>query len=161
MLLSKSVFFLHNFTFFLQLREVFPKCTIPKIVAYRTLMKYVNSIDVGEVQNLHELSRDFSVQQVCGVYWPLKPFLLRLADLYITVNDENPCLTWFNGQKNVIHVSIGADGAPFGKDDNATGSYTCRLQRKVLGMEHLQSGNFLDLSYYSIFCDHFIILWPV
>ena len=48
--------------------EVFPKCTIPKIVAYRTLMKYVNSIDVGEVQNLHELSRDFSVQQVCGVY---------------------------------------------------------------------------------------------
>ena len=60
-------------------------------------MKYVNSIDVGEVQNLHELSRDFSVQQVCGVYWPLKPFLLRLADLYITVNDENPCLTWFNG----------------------------------------------------------------
>ena len=31
-------------------------------------MKYVNSIDVGEVQNLHELFRDFSVQQVCGVY---------------------------------------------------------------------------------------------
>ncbi|CAB4034572.1 Hypothetical predicted protein, partial [Paramuricea clavata] len=38
----------------------------------------------------------------------------------MTVNKENPCLTWFNNEKNVIYAAIGADGAPFGKDDNAT-----------------------------------------
>ena len=86
-------------------------------------MKYVNSIDIGEVIDLKDLSTKYSVEPVSGVYRPLKPFLLRLADLYLVIDKENPCLEWFNGEKNVIHVAIGADGAPFGKDDNATGRY--------------------------------------
>ena len=60
-----------------------------------------------------------------------------------------------------MHVSIRAYGAPFGKDDSVTGRYTRRSQKKVLGMAHLQLGNFTDLSYYPIFCNDFIILWPV
>ena len=44
-------------------------------------------VDIGEVRNLHELSRNFCVQHLCGVYRPLKPFLLGLADLYITGNE--------------------------------------------------------------------------
>ena len=67
------------------------------------------------------MAKELSVQPVSGVYRPLKPFLLRLADLYITVNKDNPCLTWINGQTNVFYTTIGADGAPFGKDDTATG----------------------------------------
>ena len=94
---------------------------IPKILPYKTLMKYVNSIDIGEVLELQELSTKFFVEPVCGVYRPLKPLLLRLADLYLKVDKENPCLHWFNGEKNVMYIAIGADGAPFGKDDNATG----------------------------------------
>ena len=40
------------------------------------------------------------------------------------VDKENPCLYWFNGAKNVLYVAVradGADGAPFGKEDTATG----------------------------------------
>ena len=47
------------------------------------------------------------------MYRSLKPFLLRLADMYLTRHEKDPCLQWFN-------VAVGADGAPFGKDDTAT-----------------------------------------
>ena len=103
--------------------QIFEGCEIPKIVPYKTLMKYVKSIDMGEVVDLQILASKLSVESVPGVYRPLKPFLLRLADLYLTVDRENPCLTWFNNEKNVLYAAIGADGAPFGKDDNATGKY--------------------------------------
>jgi hypothetical protein len=32
-------------------------------------------------------------------------------------------MSWLNGKENVIHVAVGADGAPFGKDDTATGIF--------------------------------------
>ena len=76
----------------------------------------MKSIDMGEVVNLQILASKLSVESVPGVYRPLKPFLLRLADLYLTVDRENPCLTWFNNEKNVLYAAIGADG-------NATGKY--------------------------------------
>ena len=98
-------------------------CEIPKIVPYKTLMKNVKSIDIGEVVDLQTLATKRSVESAPGVYRPLKSFLLRLADPYLMVDIENPCLKWFNNEKNVIYVAIGADGAPFGKDDNATGKY--------------------------------------
>ena len=107
--------------------QIFEECEIPKIVPYKTLMKYVKSIDVGEVVDLQTLASKLSVESVPGVCRPFKPFLLRLADLYLTVGRENSCLTWFNNEKNVLYAPIGADGAPFGKDDNAsitmTGKY--------------------------------------
>lgn len=108
-------------------KEVVAGCVLPKITPYKTLMKYVNSIDIGEVTDLEELSRKFSVPTACGVYRPLKPFLLRLTDLYIMVDKVNPCLTWFNGKENVMHIAIGADGAPFGKNDTATGRYSTSI----------------------------------
>jgi hypothetical protein len=103
--------------------QIMEGCEIPKIVPYKNLMKYVKSIDIGEVVELNTLASQLSVESAPGVYRPLKPFLLRLADLYITVDKHNPCLTWFGNIKNLIYVAIGADGAPFGKDDNATGKH--------------------------------------
>ena len=103
--------------------QIFEGCEIPKIVPYKTLMKYVKSIDMGEVVDLQTLVDLQTVESVPGVYRPLKQFLLRLADLYLTVDRENPCLTWFKNEKNVLYAAISADGAPFGNDDNATGKY--------------------------------------
>ena len=73
-----------------------------------------------------ELSTYISQSKLCtervsGVYRPLKQFLFRLADLYLLVDKENPCLHWFNGAKNVFYVAVGADRAAFGKEDTATG----------------------------------------
>ena len=84
-------------------------------------MSFVRSIEIGEVLSLDDLAGIHSLKSTSGVYRPLKPFLLKLADLYLFLDSKTPCLHWFNGEKGVLHVAIGADGAPFGKDDTATG----------------------------------------
>lgn len=101
--------------------EFMTGCEVPKILPYKTLMSFVRSIEIGEVLSLDNLASKYSMESTSGVYRPLKPFLLRLADLYLFLDSKTPCLHWFNGEKGVLHVAIGADGAPFGKDDTATG----------------------------------------
>ena len=100
--------------------EFMTGCEVPKILPYKTLMTFVRSIDIGEVLSLENVTAKYSVEAFPGVYRPLKPFLLQLADLYLLVDSKSPCLHWFNGEKGVMYVALGADGAPFGKDDTAT-----------------------------------------
>ena len=102
--------------------EILQGCEIPKILPYKNVAKVIKSINIGEVNGLEKLATELSLTPVPGVYRPLKQFLLlRLADLNLLVDNENPCLHWFNGAKNVFYVAAGADGAPFGKEDTATG----------------------------------------
>ena len=107
-------------------------CEIPKILLHKTRMSYIRNIDLGEVLPLEILAEKLSTESVPGVYRPLKPFLLRLADMYLTLHEKDPCLQWFNGEEGVLYVAVGADGAPFGKDDTATAylvSFLNLLQR--------------------------------
>ena len=48
-------------------------------------------------------------------------FFLKLADIYLDLHKHTPMLNFFNGEEGLFWVAIGADGAPFGKDDTATG----------------------------------------
>ncbi|KAK3731921.1 hypothetical protein QZH41_000273 [Actinostola sp. cb2023] len=57
---------------------------------------------------------------VFGVYRPLENFLLRLAKMYLQLNKYNKVLHWFQEQEGHFLVALGADGAPFGKDETAT-----------------------------------------
>ena len=107
-------------------------CEIPKILPYKALMSYIRNIDIGEVVPLQILAEKLSTESVPGVYRPLKPFLSRLADMYLTLHEKYPCLQWFNGEEGMLYVAVGADGAPFGKDDTATAyliSFLNLLQR--------------------------------
>ena len=107
-------------------------CEIPKILPYKTLMSYIRNIDLGEVLPLEILAEKLSTESVPGVYRPLKPFLFRFADMYLTRHEKDPCLQWFNGEEGVLYVAVGAGGAPFGKDDTATAylvSFLNLLQR--------------------------------
>lgn len=108
-----------------QKTELMKGCEVPKILPYKSLMTFVKAIEIGEVKSLEDLASKYSLESTSGVYRPLKPFLLRLADMYLFLDAKNPCLHWFNGQKGVICVAVGADGAPFGKDDTATGIVFC------------------------------------
>lgn len=104
--------------------EFMAECQIPKIVPYKKLMKIIQSINIGEVESLETFAGDLHVHvepSVSGVYRPLKPFLLMLADLHLSIHAKQPCLHWFHEKTNVFYVAIGADGAPFGKDNTATG----------------------------------------
>ena len=107
-----------------QKTEFMKGCEVPKILPYKTLMSFVRGKEIGEVLSLEDLASKHSLESTSGVYRPLKLFLLRLADMYLFLDSKNPCLHWFNGEKGVLHVAIGADGAPFGKDDTATGIIT-------------------------------------
>lgn len=112
--------------------EIMQGCEIPKIIPYKTLMSHIKNVDIGEVLGLEILAERFSTEAVSGVYRPLKPFLLKLADLYLLLHEKKPCLHWFNEEKSVFYVAVGADGAPFGKDDTATAylvSFINLLQR--------------------------------
>ena len=100
--------------------EFLKGCEVPKILPYKTLMSFIRSIDIGELLSLDSLAAKFSVEAFPGMYRPLKPFLLRLADLYLLLDSKSCCLHWFNGKRGVMYVAVGADGAPFGKDDTAT-----------------------------------------
>lgn len=106
-------------------------CEVPKIVNYQRLMKVIHSIDIGKVLEFETLATTLSVAPVPGVYRPLKPFLLELADLYLLLNEKRPCLHWFNDESMVFYVALGADGAPFGRDETATGN-----EYKIFDLEH-------------------------
>ena len=80
-------------------------------MSYKTLTSFIQSIETGEMIDLETLAARFNVQVFPGVYRPLKPFLLQLADLYLFLDERVPCLHWFNGEKNVLYIAIGADGA--------------------------------------------------
>ncbi len=104
-----------------QKAEILPGVEVPKILPYKKLMAFLKTIDVGELKDLETLASELSTESVPGVYRPLKPFLLRLADLYLELHKETPMIHWFNGEERLFWIAVGADGAPFGKDDCATG----------------------------------------
>ena len=104
-----------------QKAEIIPGVEVPKILPYKNLMSFLRTIDVGELRDLQTLATELSMESVPGVYRPLKPYLLKLADLYMDLHKQIPMLHWFHGEEGLFWVAIGADGAPFGKDDCATG----------------------------------------
>ena len=90
---------------------------VPKILPYKKLIFYLKTIDVGELRDLETLASELSTECVPGVYRPPKPFLLKLAYLYLELLNETPMLHWFNGEERLFWVAVGAESAPFGKDD--------------------------------------------
>ena len=70
--------------------EIMPGLTIPKLLPHKTLMASLHAIDIGEVLDLSSLAAQQSLEPVHGVYRPLEPLLLRLADLYLQLHSSDP-----------------------------------------------------------------------
>ena len=51
----------------------------------------------------------YTGQSANGVFRPLEPFLLLLADLYLSVHENQPCLHWFKENVNTFYVTVEAD----------------------------------------------------
>ena len=86
------------------------KHCIPRVCPYNKLISYINKLDVGVTTALP--------QQVQGVYRNTEEYILRIAEMYLGVLGND--ITWLNGEVGCFYVAIGADAAPFGKDDSAT-----------------------------------------
>ena len=100
--------------------EIMQDCHALNILPYKTLSKFIKTVDIGDAKDLRKFCMEAGFNPVSGVYRSLEPLLVQLASLYIKTNDTLPCLHWFNEEVSVFHVAVGADGAPFGKDDTAT-----------------------------------------
>lgn len=102
-------------------------CEIPIIIPYKTLMSHIRHVQINEVLGLEILVERLSNEAASEVYRPIKPLLLRLADLNLLLREKKPCLHWFNEEKSLFYVAVGADGAPFWKSDTATRVYLVSL----------------------------------
>ena len=74
------------------------------------------------------------------MYRPLRSFLLKLADLY---HEKMSCLRCFNEEKGLLYLTVGAEGAPFGKDDTAPAYLVSFLN--LLQRDQSYSDNYLLL----------------
>ena len=99
---------------------------LPKILPYKDLMKFIKSIDIGVLKPIPQAEQienqdDPNVtDQVSGCFLDLEARLLQLAELYLSMHKITPILSWFGKAPGTFLVAIGADGAPFGKDNEAT-----------------------------------------
>ncbi|CAB4042747.1 Hypothetical predicted protein [Paramuricea clavata] len=96
------------------------KCPMPRLVPYDKLMPFIKSANVGNIYSVYDtLCDDLDEDdKVCGCYRSLKELLLRLAEFYLS-GKSGYTLTWF-GEEYTFLITLGGDGAPFGKDDTAT-----------------------------------------
>lgn len=102
-----------------------PDTRLPKLLPYDKLITYIKSIDNGNLKDLRDefcadLSDDLKAD---GVYRELGDFLKELANMYIQIDQqlgEKSTFMHFGSDPYHFRVAIGADGAPFGKDEEAT-----------------------------------------
>ena len=92
---------------------------INALVEYGKLMKYLNQIDMGELKDFKAdfcSTSDDDDENIEGSYKDLGYLLSIMAELHLFLHSEALIdLNWF-GKEGMFEVSIGADGAPFGKD---------------------------------------------
>ena len=87
-------------------------CKISKITDYKTVMRFVNRVDIGELHHIHRAKKtkfEKGVYQmdseenegdlhppVSGCFRDLESFLIKLAKLYLVINQKRPgYVNWF------------------------------------------------------------------
>ena len=82
-------------------------------------MGFIKTIPLGKICSVHDNLCDSidDSQKVHGCYWNVEELLVRLAEFYLLEYSRHT-LNWF-GQEHTFLVSLGGDGAPFGKNDVA------------------------------------------
>ncbi|CAB4036361.1 Hypothetical predicted protein, partial [Paramuricea clavata] len=102
--------------------------TNPKLVYYDKLIAFIKSVDV---QNVHDFASEFNKdtskfeEPINGSYRDFCSYIKVLAELYIQVDQalgSESFFQHFGALPYHFRIAIGADGAPFGKDDEATAS---------------------------------------
>lgn len=91
-------------------------CSIPALVPYYKLVKFLEGVDIGNLYSVEERLCD-GPDKVNGFFRDLKEFLPRLAEFYLKVYKPED-FNWFESPFT-FKFAIGGDGAPFGKYDQS------------------------------------------
>ncbi|KAJ7391279.1 hypothetical protein OS493_019411 [Desmophyllum pertusum] len=107
-------------------------CKVPSLVPYKDVMKFISEQNIGTLHNIPQASAASETEKesedvvqnllplVPGYFIDLQERLLQMANLYLHIESHRPnFLTWFGKEKGNFLVAIGADGAPFGKANEA------------------------------------------
>lgn len=107
-------------------------CRVPALIPYKDLMKFIEVQDIGKLNSIPQATSEGEIENeseevnanllpvVPGHYIDLKEHLLQMADLYLYIDSHKAnFLTWFGKDKGHFLVAVGADGAPFGKANEA------------------------------------------
>ena len=111
-------------------------CSIPSLVPYYKLVKFLDGVDIGNLYSVEEhLCRDDPVK-VNGFFRDLKEFLRRLAEFCLKVYKPED-FNWFESLFT-FKFAIGGDGAPFGKYDQSCAWLVSFLNvgKRFLNNEH-------------------------
>ena len=119
---------------------------IPALVPYDQVIKFIKSVDMGVLKDVRDFCDDLDVdedeQMVDGKYRELRDTLLRLTSMYIKLEKEGAMkLLWFDRNEYSFSIFLGADGAPFRRDDEACAfllSFLNTGARVARNMENLQ-----------------------
>ena len=106
--------------------KIMPSVSLPKLVPYNKLINYIKTIDFNV--NTIDMAPEFCTglpnsEEVNGAYRELEEFILKLAEMFIVIDQALGSKSFFNhlgSDKYHFKLATGADGAPFGKDDEAT-----------------------------------------
>ena len=93
-------------------------CPSPRLVPCHRLMLYIKSIEIVKLYDVREMLCDGleECEKVNGCYRELEELILKLAEFYLNSYEYN-ILTF--DEPNKLHIALGDDGAPFGKNDTA------------------------------------------
>ena len=107
-------------------------CRVPALVSYKELMKFIGAQDIGKLHSIPQGTAEGEIEKeseevngnllpmVPGYYIDLKEHLIQMTELYLYIDSHIPnFLTWFGKEKGHFLVAVGADGAPFGKANEA------------------------------------------
>lgn len=95
-------------------------------------MKFIGAQDIGKLHSIPQGTAEGEIEKeskevngnllpmVPGYYIDLKEDLIQMTELYLYIDSHIPnFLTWFGEEKGHFLVAVGADGAPFGKANEA------------------------------------------
>lgn len=99
--------------------SIINNCPLPRLVPYNRLMPYIKSIPLGTIYSTYDTLCDGldDDDKVRGCYRRLNEMLVKLAEFYLS-GCSGHSITWFT-EPYTFFVSLGGDGAPFGKYDTA------------------------------------------
>ena len=99
---------------------MFEHAKIPKLLTYDKLIQYIASVNIGNVKDLSDLCQDDEDKDAINrAYRELDDFLPILAELDQLLKSDSYLIEFGTNQYKSL-VALGADGAPFGKHDQAT-----------------------------------------
>ena len=107
-------------------------CRVPALVSYKELMKFIEGQDIGKLNSIPQGTAEVEIEKeseevdgnllpmIPGYYIDLKECSIQMADLYLYTDSHIPTfLTWFGKGKGHFLVAVVADGASFGKANEA------------------------------------------